>query len=554
MACLASFSIGRKSNSFTLEIIPLYYYETTTSTKKSSGKLFTMQSLRAMRNETQDLVSLLEQYYGGQEQAKNMMLNSWLSSWEFNSTEKLVDTMTRAIVTPDQDDFIIGIIGSSVAAGNDNCAYDSYPSQLERTLSPIWKAAGMKLVVHNSGAGQCHDSHLNQVYCVKQNVSPNSDIVQYTWTYYEANAGENALKSRESLVRWTQMLQKQPPVHVLNLGGLPAASSSETELAKYYSAYGYNAFYSKSGYKNGGFDYKAAAQNGTDRFGWGNIGDGYHNITRYGESIQNADRRTSLGVVMRNWHPGPLYFQFIADTFAYVYSKAVLEALDLIEREINNGTDPRDNWTASKRKIMLKHSLPPPRFCDPLYCVVGEAPSCLNYGKPTFGWWGAMIEDPNDDLNPHHGELQNWTLHYSFDTTSEGYIPAIPKEDQAFFGEKNDTCRHNWACGGMSATGVENGSVVFRLPKLKVGLVVICGVGPNGGKASKQFVENSGLEIRYNQQLLDPAEWDLFPDPRCVRLQKEFPANFTTPTGHAYLAIKALNLTNPLNISHVITL
>ena len=71
-----------------------------------------------------------------------------------SSDNKLVDTMVRAIVSQKQDEFIIGIIGSSVAAGNDNCYYDSYPSQLERTLGPIWEAGGMKLIVQNTGAGQ----------------------------------------------------------------------------------------------------------------------------------------------------------------------------------------------------------------------------------------------------------------------------------------------------------------------------------------------------------------------------------------------------------------
>ncbi len=40
---------------------------------------------------------------------------------------------------------------SSVAAGHDNCHYDCYESQLERTLQGVFNAAGMKLVVQNAG-------------------------------------------------------------------------------------------------------------------------------------------------------------------------------------------------------------------------------------------------------------------------------------------------------------------------------------------------------------------------------------------------------------------
>jgi len=42
--------------------------------------------------------------------------------------------------------------------------------------------------------------------------------------------------------------------------------------------------------------------------------------------------------------------------------------------------------------------------------VVDEAPGCLNYEKPTYGNWGPRVEDPNDSLNPHKGELQKWEV------------------------------------------------------------------------------------------------------------------------------------------------
>jgi phage anti-repressor protein len=34
------------------------------------------------------------------------------------------------------------------------------------------------------------------------------------------------------------------------------------------------------------------------------VGDGFHNITRYGEGIEDENRKKSLGVVYWNWHPG----------------------------------------------------------------------------------------------------------------------------------------------------------------------------------------------------------------------------------------------------------
>ena len=97
-------------------------------------------------------------------------------------TTKLVSTMARAILNPHQSTFKIGTIGSSVAAGHDNCVYDNYENQLERTLTPIFDAANMQMKVENAGeGGSCGDTHQNQVYCITHNVSPDVDIIHYSW-------------------------------------------------------------------------------------------------------------------------------------------------------------------------------------------------------------------------------------------------------------------------------------------------------------------------------------------------------------------------------------
>lgn len=269
----------------------------------------------------------------------------------------------------------------------------------------------MKLVTQNAGeGGGCGDSYDNQVYCVTQNVSPNVDLLHYSWTYFEAGSKDKAMSARESLVRWAQMMPKQPPVHVLNVSWKREGDpKKEEELADYYAKLGYNTFYMRTSHTLGGYPYEGREEDYII-YDYGHVGDGYHNVTRYGREETDADRKDSLGVVMRNWHPGPLGFELSADAFSYVYSKAILEALDMIEGAFSNGKDPQDTWSASKRKVVLKRSLPAPLHCDPLYCSVDQPPSCLNYEKPTFGYWGARLEDPNGSLNPHKGEHQNWEL------------------------------------------------------------------------------------------------------------------------------------------------
>ena len=99
------------------------------------------------------------------------------------------------------------------------------------------------------------------------------------------------------------MLPKQPIVHILDAGEADYGAdpnNPNTQLVKYYSMYAHNIVGLRLASVKGGYDYQSEKANGIDRFGWGYVGDGYHNTTRYGEG-QNETRRNGLGIVMQNW-------------------------------------------------------------------------------------------------------------------------------------------------------------------------------------------------------------------------------------------------------------
>ena len=295
---------------------------------EARGGTFTIDRLRSTRAECLRIVSLLDSYYFSPEQAHAMLVRSFVDPWDFDAPEvdpavdnvygpgysrqtydratKLVDTMARALVDPNRTEFLIGGIGSSIMAGHDNCRHDSFPSQMSRLFGPVWSAAGMDLTYQNAGmGGSCGDSHLNQHFCHSALVSPGVDVLHYEWTVFEHGpAGD----THEELVRWTSMLRRRPPVHVFNTGA--KADGQDYALVRKYARQGYNAFFLGGGLRNGGHDYESEKAKGLDRFGWGVVGDGYHDTTRYGED-EAEDRRASLGVLMRNWHPGPLGFQLV---------------------------------------------------------------------------------------------------------------------------------------------------------------------------------------------------------------------------------------------------
>ena len=99
------------------------------------------------------------------------------------------------------------------------------------------------------------------------------------------------------------MLPKQPIVHILDAGEADYGADPNhpaSQLVKHYAIYAHNIVGLRLASVKGGYDYQSEKANGIDRFGWGYVGDGYHNTTRYGEG-EDETRRDGLGIVMQNW-------------------------------------------------------------------------------------------------------------------------------------------------------------------------------------------------------------------------------------------------------------
>ena len=112
------------------------------------------------------------------------------------------------------------------------------------------------------------------------------------WTYFE-NGG--AYVYHEAVTRWATLLPKSPATLIFNCDG---DAWGGNRLAERYAKFGANGINLDPGLKASGI-YGGKV--------WGAVGDGRHNTTRYGEDPSvTEERRKSLGVVFRNWHPGPL--------------------------------------------------------------------------------------------------------------------------------------------------------------------------------------------------------------------------------------------------------
>ena len=219
-----------------------------------------------------------------------------------------------------------------------------------------------------------------------------------------------------------------------------------------------------------------------------------------------------------------------ADAFAYVYTKGVLMALDIIEADMNSGLNVLDRWfdtehrkatsemdqdersLVSRELFQLPHGdMNEPLFCDPLVCSTPNPPSCLNYEKPTFGTAGITVKDK-----------AGWAIW--LDKNQEKWNDMVGKVDTAIFKKKNDPewfkkCKHLDQCGGIFATELSHGELVFELPssKMDAGVVIVCGCcGKNVGDS--MFLNNARLEIKLNGKILDKSTMEVYPNPKCVRL------------------------------------
>jgi len=124
---------------------------------------------------------------------------------------------------------------SDVLAGHDNCNYDSYERQLERTLTPLFAAYGQTIEVRWSGWWVRRQLPKSPRHRIGDDV----DAVHYTWTYFEQR---DAAAWHELFVRWALLLPNAP--FVIDVGVGPTEGEA---LFDAYSKFGFNTLYLQRG-------------------------------------------------------------------------------------------------------------------------------------------------------------------------------------------------------------------------------------------------------------------------------------------------------------------
>lgn len=501
---------------------------------------------QAFSDEVAKTKQMLEEYYeddsgtpAGHTLLQSLAIKPGDEQWQ-EGLDFMAEKMARALVWGDA--FIVGAMGSSVTAGHDNCNYDSYERQLERLMQPVWAAAKVDFVVRNAGeGGSCGDSYKNQKYCIRNMLGDDIDHAHWSWTYFEN--GEVGTH-HEAWLRWALMMPHSPGGLFFNTGGengdCTQASIKSTQLAEAYGKFGLNGVCLQAGISQHGYPGKV----------WSAVGDGLHNTTRYGEA-EEAERRDSLGVMFRNWHPGPLGFQVVSDAIAYYYLLGLQRALAMIEEVVPSDVDVghlNDHYTElqerwpKKQALLDLSKLPKPILCDPVICEVLEPPGCVNYELPTYGYPQIKALDLQDSMNPfkdkYDPSAKGWSLWK--DTPRQ----LIPRAELS-----NPECEHLDLCAGMMAEGgKEAGWISFRLPRFDKGIIIVC--SPSG-KSGGQDLIDADIIFQFGSLILDKK--DFVVEEKCLKIMSKFPDTVDDSKGHLHLGVYVKSTTS-VKISHVITI
>jgi len=381
------------------------------------------------------------------------------------------------------------------------------------------------------------------------------DLVHYSWTYFEG--GAKGIPEHELLLRWVLMMEKAPTLQLLNVGGTKMdkkigclEDDRNQKLFKAYGAdFGYNAFCLEAGlWRNKKYTGKV----------WGQVGDGVHNITRYGAETPDLEkhRKESLGVVWRNWHPGPLGFQLVADMFALLHIdalKVAIRSIALKAKEIDGATVVSIDDFSDFQVPLMADDLIQPLFADPEIGILESPPGCLNLEKPTYGYHQVSIVPPGDTLNPYAGQILGetnggWTMFYNANEAHR----LIPKAERNF-----KYCWHLDSCGAVTSESSNTGWLVFKLPKMTKGKVILCGCCTASKEPAKDmFLENEDVEITFDGKVLDRSTFKQFPTKKCVQILGQFPPDMNDSGGHLYVGIRMLKphvaATRVVRISHII--
>lgn len=312
--------------------------------------------------------------------------------------------------------FVVAAMGTFLVGGLGSCHVSGYVGVMAEVISRAFQAAGVPVEIRTVSFGaNCGSSARTSGACVDALLGDDVDVLQYSFPH-----GDDEPQFRADLAKWTngsvlvleavcrddELLKGKNHLLLRDYGGLGS------DVLCLHNALG-NVL-GKSVYLGNA---------------WGQQGDGLHLNTRDSATASMASSK----ILWRNWLPGPLGHQFIADAVSHLLLRALVLAPTIQSSSVAG---------PSRETVSTCWAPHEPSF---------SSPKSLNKIK---------LESMGD-----------WKM--------EG-IPAaseddVPTEDALFTG-----CQHPDKCRYLIAFGSTAGPLVFsiaenvNLPKRKVYLCCCC--------------------------------------------------------------------------------
>jgi hypothetical protein len=139
--------------------------------------------------------AMLEHYYEGLARPllEKVVIPHTESPSYYPMLKRYSDQIARALLRRKKNGesdqgMLIGVLGDSVTAGQDNCYYDAWPEQFRRQMSPIFGSMGLKMDVRNAAKNGgwslqpqmlCANDRKSKMICLKSCLYARPDLTVY---------------------------------------------------------------------------------------------------------------------------------------------------------------------------------------------------------------------------------------------------------------------------------------------------------------------------------------------------------------------------------------
>ena len=372
-------------------------------------------------------------------------------------------------------------MGTSVFAGQDNCYPRAYPPMLERALNELLRPLGIFTEVRNgahNGDGAEQEAQLACTHAIF-----NLDQVDYVHQFWDMMP-DAPLSSHERATR-TWLSHPKHPVFAVNLGKPRVAKPVYQELG--YLQGRISDYVSSIGERTGYPDKFPFVRGHNELNPW--FGEFSHWGARDDGRCHMETREGFDGVVMQNWHPGPLRNQHYSDMFTFFIAQAALLALDDLERA--DSVKWKDEW-GEKKPVVLP---PPTEYADDGSVRAWPPPTCLishsTQWNAEFDITKRVVQDsdnPFEELKRTNLARNAWVINVV--KPSSNTRGARDKDKDSWDKSLCDThvdIDHGWvSTGDASGNGMSSDWLNLKVPPMSTGPLTVCISGLKGDKAPYQ--------------------------------------------------------------------